>query len=346
MTKKDAKPDILFISGSPRVRTCVALIDFLEQGAKHAGAKTQRFLLAMKHLLPCTGCGSCNKTGTCFQATKTQGGHFTDDYLELKAVLERVDAIAIVAPLYFAGPPAQLKALYDRLQPYWAQRYVLGLPAADKRPAQLFVVGGGGDAHGYAPLATTTKSALSVAGFNLEKVNNFIGFSAPKDVPVYPNEEQTQNFSHAQLAHLKRAIAQQEDFAQRALDAGSAFARFVVKKKQAKDLAEQLAQVEAELEVLKKVGDAEKPELLPTTTSPVDRAPHTGAPADHRNDLKAEIELEYSNLISRSSTSGATVTPAPPLVTLSEAKSLAEDERTKNDVAVMPPDTPAPPDAS
>jgi multimeric flavodoxin WrbA len=298
MVMRSKKPDILFISGSPRAHTCVALIDLLERGAKNAGAKTQRFLLSKKRIDPCIGCGRCNKTGICALAGKAQGGRFTDDYLELKAVLERVDAIAIVAPLYFAGPPAQLKALFDRMQPYWAQRYLLGQPAPEKRPAQLFVVGGGGDAHGYAPLSTITKSSLAIAGFNLEKVNNFIGFSAPAGVPAFPSDAEVARYTHAQLAHLKRAIAQQQGFVQRAIDAGGAFARFVVKKRQANDLAEQLAQVEAELEDLKKVGDATKSEPLAKEPSAGSVGKPSG-PFDHKGELHAEIALEYSNLLSR-----------------------------------------------
>jgi multimeric flavodoxin WrbA len=292
----DNKPDILFISGSPRNRTCVALIELIEQGAQNAGAKTQRFLLSRKHIDPCVGCGGCSTTGNCVLATRTHNGAFTDDYLELKAVLERVDALAVVAPLYFAGPPAQLKALYDRMQPYWAQRYLLGRGMSEKRPAQLFVVGGGGDAHGHAPLVGSTKSSLAVAGFNLEKVNNFIGFAAPADVPAAPREEELSTYSTAQIARLRRVVAQQEDFKQRALDSGGAFARFVIKKKQANALAEQLARVEAELEDLKRIGDAEKSELF-ATAKPSDV--WGAAIKDHKGDLRAEIELEYSNLISR-----------------------------------------------
>jgi multimeric flavodoxin WrbA len=295
-TQKSIKPDILFISGSPRNRSCVALIDLIEQGARHSGARTQRFLLSTKHINPCIGCGGCNESGNCAFASKTQDGHFADDYLELKAVIERVDAIAIVAPLYFAGPPAQLKALYDRMQPYWVQRYLLGREAPEKRPAQLFVVGGGGDAHGYAPLVGSTKSAMAVAGFNLEKVNNFIGFVAPADVPVFPSEEEIEAFSHVRLAQIKRMIVRQEGFVQRAIDAGGAFARFVVKKKQANELAQQLAQVEAELEALKRIGDAEKSEPPPPPPAGSARA---GLPGDYKGELQAEIDLEYSNLISR-----------------------------------------------
>ncbi|MDR1014322.1 MAG: flavodoxin family protein [Coriobacteriales bacterium] len=306
-TKKDDRPDILFVSGSPRDGSCVALIDLIEHGAQQAGAKTQRFLLSKKRIDPCDGCGSCSRTGNCIRATKTQGDRFTDDYLELKAVLERVDALAVVAPLYFAGPPAQLKALYDRMQPYWAQRYLLGRPASEKRPAQLFIVGGGGDAHGHAPLVGSTKSALAVAGFNLEKVNNFIGFVPPKEVPAFPREEEFERYSNAHLAQLRRTIARQEDFAQRALDAGGAFARFIVKKKQANDLAEQLAKVEAELEVLRKVGDAEKSEQGASAPAPppaLGGASRAAMPNDPKADLQAEIDLEYRNLISRTPRGG------------------------------------------
>jgi multimeric flavodoxin WrbA len=299
-SSSDNRLDILFISGSPRDRTCVALIDFIEQGAQHTGAKTQRFLLSEKHIEPCIGCGGCNTTGVCAFVGKTRSGRPADDYLELKALLERVDAIAIVAPLYFAGPPAQLKALYDRMQPYWVQRYLLGHGVAEKRPAQLFVVGGGGDTHGHTPLVGSTKSAMAVAGFSLEKVNNFIGFSAPSDVPAFPREDEAEGYSHTQLAQLKRIADRQKDLEQRAIDAGGAFARFVVKKKQANDLAEQLAVVEAELEALRKIGDAERPEQTAVAPSSVTR----GVAVDRKGNLQAEIDLEYSNLISRTPRNG------------------------------------------
>ena len=297
MVRKDSKPDILFISGSPRSRTCVALIDLLEQGAKNAGAKTQRFLLSKKHIVPCIGCESCHTTGNCRLTGKTINGRFIDDYLELKAVLERVDALAIVAPLYFAGPPAQLKALYDRMQPYWAQRYLLNYPIREKRPAQLFVIGAGNDPHGHLPLAGSTKSALAVAGFNLEKVNNFIGFSSPEAVPKYPLEHDIDKYAYTELARIKREITQQENFVQRALDAGGAFARFVVKKKQANDLVAQLAKVEAELEDLKKIGDAEKSE----TAAPQGLYPTAALVEDRKRKKNDGIAFDYSNLISRTS---------------------------------------------
>ncbi len=234
-----------------------------------------------------------------------------------------------MAPVYFAGPSAQLKALYDRMQPYWAQRYLLGMAPKTKRPVQLFVVGGGGDVHGYDPLSGSTKSAMAVAGFNLEKVNNFIGFKDPRDMPKMPTEEEAANLSYAQIAQLKRQVTEQRDFTQRAIDSGSAFARFVVKKKKANELADQLEQVQAELEDLKKVGDKSEhvlPEgaderadtssaVLRRTISSADlaaardveiaiddteqKAYWRASSLEFKNTIQAEIDQKYNELISQ-----------------------------------------------
>ena len=108
--KPVSKPDILFISGSPRNRTSVALLDLLERAARSAGANTQRFLLSKKNILPCTGCDGCMKTGICILANKTKNGRFIDDYLELKIIGSRLMRCPSFHPL-LCRTPAQLKAL-------------------------------------------------------------------------------------------------------------------------------------------------------------------------------------------------------------------------------------------
>ncbi|MCL1879454.1 MAG: NAD(P)H-dependent oxidoreductase [Actinomycetia bacterium] len=278
----EEKPDILFISASPRRKTSVALVGLLEQGAQKAGARTQHFFLSEKHIDPCTGCGYCEKTGICVLTKRTQDGHFADDYLELTAVLERVGALGIVAPVYFAGPCSQFKALMDRFQPYYSQRYVLGQKPLPKRPAHLYVVGGG-DAHGFAPLAGIVRSAFNVAGFSLEKVHDFIGFEAAREAAKLSKEDDIEQCQPAQLVQMRRAAAQKQEFEERALSAGGAFARYVVKQQEADALSAQLEELKAELEVLKSVGDE------PRKESPAERAPVLGA--------RDEIEFEYFNLI-------------------------------------------------
>ena len=94
-----------------------------------------------------------------------------DDMQEIYELIDAADEITVVSPVYFAGPPSRLKALLDRLQPY----YWTDARAEEKRPAVLHVVGEGGDPHGFSALVTIVRSALAVAGFRLETVFDWVG---------------------------------------------------------------------------------------------------------------------------------------------------------------------------
>lgn len=94
-----------------------------------------------------------------------------DDMQEIYELIDSADEITVVSPVYFAGPPSQLKALLDRLQPY----YWTNARVEEKRPAVLHVVGEGGDSHGFSALVSIVRSALAVAGFRLETVFDWVG---------------------------------------------------------------------------------------------------------------------------------------------------------------------------
>ena len=94
-----------------------------------------------------------------------------DDMTDVRKHLDAADELIVVSPVYFAGVPAQLKALMDRLQPY----YWSGLRQAVRRPMVLHVVGEGGDPHGFEPLIGTVRSAFACAGFELELVLDWVG---------------------------------------------------------------------------------------------------------------------------------------------------------------------------
>lgn len=126
----------------------------------------------------CTGCDACrdNIAKLAELGEEAIDDDFApcvidDDMQEIYELIDSADEITVVSPVYFAGPPSQLKALLDRLQPY----YWTNARVEEKRPAVLHVVGEGGDPHGFSALVCIVRSALAVAGFRLETVFDWVG---------------------------------------------------------------------------------------------------------------------------------------------------------------------------
>ncbi len=114
--------------------------------------------VASTPIQPCTGCDQCRDEADepihVFQEgdpllpceTVVESGALfhpcviDDDMNEVRKHLDAADELIVVCPVYFAGVPAQMKALLDRLQPY----YYTDLRTRPKRPAVIHVVGAGG----------------------------------------------------------------------------------------------------------------------------------------------------------------------------------------------------------
>lgn len=161
----------LIVCGSPRKagRSNHIANALFEQYA-NAGDEVELFLLAEHPIAPCTACDACEKTYTCI---------IDDDMQLLYPLLDETDDLILVSPVYFSGPPAQFKAVLDRFQPYFWKAYAPEGRAARraKRPVTLYVIGQGGDPHGFDPLIGCVRSATAVAGFSLECVYNCVGLS-------------------------------------------------------------------------------------------------------------------------------------------------------------------------
>ena len=102
--------------------------------------------------------------------------------LELYELLAQADELVIVSPVFFSGPPAPMTALLDRLQPFFWEWLALRAAGDDgrqltarKRSATLHVIGEGLDKNGYVALVSKVRSALAVAGFQLERVLDWVG---------------------------------------------------------------------------------------------------------------------------------------------------------------------------
>lgn len=110
---------------------------------------------------PCLACDYCEFGEGCI---------IEDEMQDLYALIDGAESLAVVSPIYFAGPPAQFKAVLDRFQVYfWTD-----LRTKAKRSAELFAIGDGGDPHGFDPLAGIVRSALAVAGFRLDAVHDCV----------------------------------------------------------------------------------------------------------------------------------------------------------------------------
>lgn len=172
-------PRVLCIAGSPRRGgNSDQLAEALLRGVDAAGGTGELLVAAQAGANPCRGCNACSKTGECIQR---------DGMDAVYAAIDAADAIAICTPVFFATVPAVLKIVYDRFQPYWARRYVLGEPGRDpKRPGALLVVGGGGDPFGAGCAITPSKSVMNVIGVSSDVVFECIGPDVPSDMATHP----------------------------------------------------------------------------------------------------------------------------------------------------------------
>ena len=127
---------ILGLQGSPRKggNTDTLLAAFLEKAAQ-AGAAVDTIQVPRAGIVPCKGCGYCEKHGTCVIA---------DDPMstEIFGRLRTADVVVAASPVFFYGITAQLKGLVDRSQTLWSRKYVFKLkdPLADTRSGVLLSV--------------------------------------------------------------------------------------------------------------------------------------------------------------------------------------------------------------
>ena len=128
---------ILGFQGSPRKKgnTNYLLSAFMEE-AEALGAQTRIIEVAQKNIVPCIGCGYCEKKGHCI----TKDDDMTN---EIYPLLREADVVVMATPIYFYNVPAQLKAPIDRSQTLWSRKYKLKLtdPARHYRRGFLLAQG-------------------------------------------------------------------------------------------------------------------------------------------------------------------------------------------------------------
>lgn len=102
------------------------------RGAEVEGATSTILRIADLGVAPCPECVGCYETGSCI---------VEDGYQTVAAELRTTDALIFASPVYFGGVTAQAKALIDRTQSFWIEKYKLKRRwrASEERPRALFV---------------------------------------------------------------------------------------------------------------------------------------------------------------------------------------------------------------
>ena len=128
---------IIGLQGSPRINgnTHYLLKTFIKE-AEEFGARTHVIEVAKKNIVPCKGCGFCEKNGYCITQDDDMG-------YEIYSLLRKADVIVAASPIYFYNVTAQLKALIDRSQTLWSRKYRLNIedPGGKMRRGFLLSLG-------------------------------------------------------------------------------------------------------------------------------------------------------------------------------------------------------------
>ncbi len=107
---------VLGIACSPRRNgnTTSLLLEAMKT-AQHEGHRTELVYLSDLHITPCQGCNACSAKGICI---------INDDLLKLQEKLIQADRFIIAAPIFFMGVNGQTKIMIDRMQTFWARKYL------------------------------------------------------------------------------------------------------------------------------------------------------------------------------------------------------------------------------
>jgi multimeric flavodoxin WrbA len=126
---------IIAFNGSPRKGGNTE--ELLKAAIKGTGREDVTvFGLNSMDITPCQNCGGCEEAGVCI---------VEDDFQEAYEAIRGADRIIFASPVFFMGLSAQAKALVDRCQCFWCEKFLLKkeVPAGRHgRKGLLLLVGG------------------------------------------------------------------------------------------------------------------------------------------------------------------------------------------------------------
>jgi multimeric flavodoxin WrbA/protein-tyrosine-phosphatase len=172
---------VLGLQGSPRKKgNTNYLISAFMNAAEKSGARTITIDVTKKNIIPCKEYTVCEKKGFC---------PIDDDVKEeIYPLLRQADVVVVASPIFFYNMSAQLKAVVDRCQTFWARKYRLKLkdPGATMRRGFLLSVGATKGKNLFEGIQLTTQYFFDAIDAKFEGSLTYRGIEGPKDMAAYP----------------------------------------------------------------------------------------------------------------------------------------------------------------
>ena len=173
---------VLGLQGSPRKKgNTNFLISTFMDAAEKSGARTITIDVTKKNIIPCKEYTVCEKKGFC---------PIDDDVKEeIYSLLRQADVVVMASPIFFYNMSAQLKAVVDRCQTFWARKYRLKLrdPGANMRRGFLLSVGATKGKNLFEGLQLTTQYFFDAIDAKFEGSLTYRGIEGPKDMAAHPS---------------------------------------------------------------------------------------------------------------------------------------------------------------
>ncbi|MFZ1200324.1 MAG: NAD(P)H-dependent oxidoreductase [Desulfobacterales bacterium] len=168
---------VLGLQGSPRKKgnTHFLLSTLLEEAGR-LGARTRIIEIAGRNIIPCKELVVCEKKGFC---------PIDDDMKsDIYADLREADVIVLASPVFFYNVTAQMKALIDRCQMFWARKYRLKLtdPARRYRRGFLLAAGATRGRNLFEGMKLTAQYFFDAVGAEFAGSLTYRGIEGPKDM--------------------------------------------------------------------------------------------------------------------------------------------------------------------
>ena len=173
--------NVIAFHGSPRIEGNVdILLAEMLKPVREAGHEIRLFKLNFMNIKPCQDCGGCDKTGTCI---------INDDMEVIYAAIREADRVILASPIFFFALSAQAKAMVDRCQSFWCEKYLLKKPIPEGpygRKGLLVLVGGMKREVGIQCSGETAKAFFRTISVPSHETLSFLGVDAKGAILEHP----------------------------------------------------------------------------------------------------------------------------------------------------------------